>query len=651
MVNALTDTGAGSGTGGDLRYCITQANLLGGVNTIDATGVTGTISLASTLPTITDPVTITGSGRDLLTVAGSNAFQLFLVNPGAGNAVSISGMTVSGGNSGSTPWHGAAIEQQSGTLTLSGTTLTGNTMVNYNPAGALAVTGNNCTLSLTNDAVTNNVAPGATFANGVLIDGTSDTVTVSNCTISNNPGSGIGTPNAAAGYLHLSLTDCTIANNGGIGVNCTTIHGTIAVTDCTIANNVGAISMTGDQLTITGSTVTGNSAAGGSAAVWVTNALFGGFGINNCTIAGNNCGGVYFQHYGSSDSGNLLTVTSSTIVGNVGFGVGVSSLLSTSSLATVLLDNTIVSGNGTDLVGQSNTVDKAKYSAIGVNGAYAFTDLGHNLAAVSSTPAALGLQPLGDNGGPTQTVAISAYSSAIGLGDPGLNGTADQRGVPRPQQMGPAPQPDIGAVELQLQSGVTAVQINDGSAQRSEVRSLTVTFAHPMTFAGGNDNAAAAFQLKNLSDSITVNLTAAVSANAQGNTVVTLTFSGSETDPVSGTGGIPLSLADGRYQLTILSANVMNPDGSQLVGGSAYGDYVSPTDTYGGSGLHLYRLFGDATGDGVVDLNDLAAFRGTYNTGTGNPAYLSYLDADNSGVVDLDDLTAFRNHYNHSVYS
>jgi hypothetical protein len=25
------------------------------------------------------------------------------------------------------------------------------------------------------------------------------------------------------------------------------------------------------------------------------------------------------------------------------------------------------------------------------------------------------------------------------------------------------------------------------------------------------------------------------------------------------------------------------------------------------------------------------------------------LDADNDGVIDLDDLTAFRNHYNHTV--
>src|SRR5271167_718800 len=56
------DTGTGSGTSGDLWYCITQANATAGPNSIDATGVTGTITLTSVLPTITQGVTIDGPG-------------------------------------------------------------------------------------------------------------------------------------------------------------------------------------------------------------------------------------------------------------------------------------------------------------------------------------------------------------------------------------------------------------------------------------------------------------------------------------------------------------------------------------------------------------------------------------------------------------
>jgi hypothetical protein len=66
-VNALTDTGAGAGLAGDLRYCITQSNSNAGPNTIQfnvpGSGVQ-TIAVGSTtgqpLPVITTPVTIDG---------------------------------------------------------------------------------------------------------------------------------------------------------------------------------------------------------------------------------------------------------------------------------------------------------------------------------------------------------------------------------------------------------------------------------------------------------------------------------------------------------------------------------------------------------------------------------------------------------------
>jgi subtilase family serine protease len=206
---------------------------------------------------------------------------------------------------------------------------------------------------------------------------------------------------------------------------------------------------------------------------------------------------------------------------------------------------------------------------------------------------------------------------------------------------------------------IAGIQVNDGSAQRSEVRSITVTFSGAVNFAGGNANAAAAFQLLHVQTGDAVILSAAVGTNGAGQTVVTLTFlpttvnGVNDTDAVSASNGGQLSLADGRYQLTVLASAVTGTNGVGLAGNglTAGTNYVTPTETsYSPTALHLYRLFGDATGDGVVDLSDLTAFRNTYNAGTGNPAYLSFLDADNSGVVDLSDLTQFRNRYNASVY-
>ncbi len=213
------------------------------------------------------------------------------------------------------------------------------------------------------------------------------------------------------------------------------------------------------------------------------------------------------------------------------------------------------------------------------------------------------------------------------------------------------------AVPLTVVAPVTvaSVQVGDATAERSEVRSVTVTFSGPVNFAGGN--AAAAFQLQHLTDGNNVVLAAAISTNASGQTVVALTFSGAETDPFSGENGGQLSLADGTYTLTINAASVTDANGAALdgigdgVAGS--GNYVSPADTQGGrtGQLGLFRLFGDTNGDGVVDQVDLAAFRSAFNASAGDPLYVSYLDADNSGVVDQLDLSQFRSRFNASVYA
>jgi hypothetical protein len=200
---------------------------------------------------------------------------------------------------------------------------------------------------------------------------------------------------------------------------------------------------------------------------------------------------------------------------------------------------------------------------------------------------------------------------------------------------------------------VSSVTVGDASAQRSEVRSVTVTFSGLVLFAGGVNNAAAAFQLAHVTDGNNVLLSATVSTNGFWQTVVTLTFSGAETDPESAlNGGVP-SLADGRYTLTAFGTDVTGANGLALAGnGSAGSNYVSPTDTFGGGTgqLKLYRLFGDSTGDGVVDQFDLGQFRGANNSSSGSPFYLSYLDADNSGVIDQTDLGQFRTRFNTSVF-
>src|SRR5205823_5842686 len=155
-----------------------------------------------------------------------------------------------------------------------------------------------------------------------------------------------------------------------------------------------------------------------------------------------------------------------------------------------------------------------------------------------------------------------------------------------------------------------------------------------------NGNAANAFTLTRQGGGGNVGLAANVQTVGT-QTVVTLTFTNSNTaviDPVST--GPNFSLADGVYRLSIADGAVTSAaTGLALDGdgnGTAGGAYLSPLDTAGsGAGFHfgLYRLFGDATGNGTVDLFDLQSFRSTFNASLGNPAYLAYLDADNNSTV------------------
>ena len=101
--------------------------------------------------------------------------------------------------------------------------------------------------------------------------------------------------------------------------------------------------------------------------------------------------------------------------------------------------------------------------------------------------------------------------------------------------------------------------------------SITVTFSTTVSFASGN--ASAAFQLTNLDSNVNVGLTASVTTDDLGRTVVTLTFSGDQTD---GSG----NLLSGHYQLSVLSSNVTDANGLALDGSGLSGaDYWSQTWT------------------------------------------------------------------------
>lgn len=165
---------------------------------------------------------------------------------------------------------------------------------------------------------------------------------------------------------------------------------------------------------------------------------------------------------------------------------------------------------------------------------------------------------------------------------------------------------------------VESVVLNDGSAQRSMVNRITVTFGGAAVLDPG------AIELRRQDGSL-VGAQISISL-VGGKTVAVLTFAGPEF-----VGG---SLADGRYTLTVRADRVHDRWGRELDGDGdvhAGGDRVD----------EVFRLFGDSDGDRDVDVADLFRFLGSFGRRSGDPAYLAYFDFDGNGQVGLLDLLAF----------
>jgi hypothetical protein len=164
-----------------------------------------------------------------------------------------------------------------------------------------------------------------------------------------------------------------------------------------------------------------------------------------------------------------------------------------------------------------------------------------------------------------------------------------------------------------------AINVNDGSPQRSMVTAFYVTFSAPPSFP---DGIAAGVTLERLtpgqpSDSVAVAITG-------GGTAFTVTFIDSVFAP-----GPTHSLIDGKYQLRLVASKILGSAGP-LNGGV---DVV----------LALHRLFGDSNGDGAVTAADFSAFRLAYGGGP------SVFDFDGDGGTNASDFNQFRLRYGLAV--
>ena len=334
-------------------------------------------------------------------------------------------------------------------VTLSGLTMTGGHTLTAGGTGG-AILAANLYLFINDSIIEGNYTSGSTAWGGAIFS--EGYVTVSNSTFRDNYTTG---NNAVGGAIFargdVTLNDSNITNNHTTGASANAgglrSNGKVVLLRSTVSGNWtegdeasgGGIEAVGDII-LTQSTVSGNATFGdGSFGGGMF--TFHGVDLTHSTISGNRTSGSNAAGGGIRVS-RQVSITQSTITDNWTelSGVTGGGLYQTnySNNFPVTITGTIIAGNragggDADLKTDPQSTKTVDYSLIGVttgSGITAITGIG-NLLDVNPT-----LGPLADNGGPTMTHALLAGSPAIDAGDPGAVAGMltvplyDQRGVP-----------------------------------------------------------------------------------------------------------------------------------------------------------------------------------------------------------------------------
>ncbi len=479
----LNDSGPGS-----LREAIKDASP-GDTITVPP----GEITLASPLE-VKENLTILGAGAGASVISGGGSSRVFTiaaeptvtlqrleitggVENAEGGGIDATGnltlreVLVTGNRAGGgfkNPGFGGGIESAHGSLTLIDSTVSDNTAggggeggdgrgagIYYEPTG----NGLSFTLTLSGSTVSGNVAGGGSEANG--------------------RGAGI---NASSGELEdgtvtVSLEESVVAGNlagvGGGGVG-------------------GGIEVGGPGFKEAGRKDTYSLSLANSA---VTANVAGGEGLKSDGFGG----GIALDATGEHDA-QTLSVSNTTIAANTaggngfladGFGGGIEVATGgTGSTSSASLSYATIAGNsaggesfGGGLDVASVTVGSSIIAANpGGNCLGPITSSGHNIdddgscgftgAGDKSGVGAL-LGPLGEHGGPGETLMPLAGSPALDAADPATCPATDQRGVSRPQGAGC----DIGAVEVAPPAVATGAVASVGPESATVVAAVNPNFS------------------------------------------------------------------------------------------------------------------------------------------------------------------------------
>ena len=319
IVTNLSDTS----NSGSLRWAITTANASATINTITfASGNTGTITLTSALPAISDNLTITGVGLTSTIIDGNNLYRPF--NISSGKSLTISDMTLKKGQS----TNGGLIYNSAGTLSATNmrfTAMTGGAAT-YNNGGGSVSTFTNTTfdhlyygihgdygstpsaLSLTDSDYTNRTyIYDSVFSDNYYAVYTQRFTKINNSQFSNNTYGAV-----LAGLNRQQVTNSVFTSNGTTSAT----EGAAIYFGAWIP--LGWTMGAGNQ-TVSGNTFNGNKIAIEFDNSWSNGSLtYNGVNANSfATISGNTFGNTSanttnFSGSGYVESGNTITTTTTT---------------------------------------------------------------------------------------------------------------------------------------------------------------------------------------------------------------------------------------------------------------------------------------------------------------------------------------------------
>ncbi len=259
----------------------------------------------------------------------------------------------------------------------------------------------------------------------------------------------------------------------------------------------GAIFNYGGNVTLTNSTLVGNAAIGGSSLLFINSGAAGGSAFGGGCFNLN--GTVTLLHVTAANQiirGGTGTSSGSQIGGAI-YSLGMSDIATQSgpamsaNAANVVIQNSILSGstNGVTTapcsnfsqvaVGTGTVVSSGTHNCIQSDGSTGISTFSGSSIHVDPL-----LAPLGNNGGPTQTFALTLSSPAINAGNnaAATGVTTDQRGGSFARSVDDTV--DIGAFELVEPASLVVTRADDVSDANDFQTSLREAITYATTLSG-----------------------------------------------------------------------------------------------------------------------------------------------------------------------